>query len=93
MREADRGDAVVTFSRERAGFGHEVRRLHEKLFYRPLLAAVARLPAEEARLTPAAAQARHAHFDHEPATGGEGAGPRCGSTPPARPGCAGFRWC
>jgi glutamate-ammonia-ligase adenylyltransferase len=53
-----RRDAVETFSRERAGFGREVRRLHEKLFYRPLLAAVARLPAEEARLTPQAAQAR-----------------------------------
>ena len=35
-----------------------VRRLHEKLFYRPLLDAVARLPAEQARLTPAAAQER-----------------------------------
>ena len=34
----------------------EVRRLHEKLFYRPLLAAVARLPADEARLTPEAAR-------------------------------------
>ena len=30
----------------------EVRRLHEKLFYRPLLTAVARLPGDEARLTP-----------------------------------------
>ncbi|WP_106585868.1 bifunctional [glutamine synthetase] adenylyltransferase/[glutamine synthetase]-adenylyl-L-tyrosine phosphorylase [Murinocardiopsis flavida] len=29
----------------------EVRRLHEKLFYRPLLNAVARLPGAEARLT------------------------------------------
>ncbi|MFC4561579.1 bifunctional [glutamine synthetase] adenylyltransferase/[glutamine synthetase]-adenylyl-L-tyrosine phosphorylase [Nocardiopsis mangrovi] len=29
----------------------EVRRLHEKLFYRPLLHAVARLPGAEARLT------------------------------------------
>src|ERR1700761_1638311 len=36
----------------------QVRRLHEKLFYRPLLSAVARLPGEVARLTPAAAQAR-----------------------------------
>ena len=36
----------------------QVRRLHEKLFYRPLLSAVARLPGEEARLTPAAARAR-----------------------------------
>jgi glutamate-ammonia-ligase adenylyltransferase len=36
----------------------EVRRLHEKLFYRPLLASVARLGADEARLTPEAAGAR-----------------------------------
>jgi [glutamine synthetase] adenylyltransferase / [glutamine synthetase]-adenylyl-L-tyrosine phosphorylase len=36
----------------------EVRRLHEKLFYRPLLAAVARLPGDEARLSPEAARAR-----------------------------------
>ena len=36
----------------------QVRRLHEKLFYRPLLGAVARLPGDAARLTPAAAQAR-----------------------------------
>jgi glutamate-ammonia-ligase adenylyltransferase len=36
----------------------EVRRLHEKLFYRPLLGAVARLPGEAAGLTPEAARAR-----------------------------------
>ena len=36
----------------------QVRQLHEKLFYRPLLEAVARLPGEDARLTPQAAQAR-----------------------------------
>ena len=36
----------------------EVRRLHEKLFYRPLLAAVARIPGDEARLSPEAAEAR-----------------------------------
>ena len=57
-----RVDAVQTFRRERAGFGREVRRLHEKLFYRPLLSAVARLPADasrfEPRLTTEAAQAR-----------------------------------
>ena len=40
---------MTTFSRERAGYGREVRRLHEKLFYRPLLSAVARLPADQAR--------------------------------------------
>jgi [glutamine synthetase] adenylyltransferase / [glutamine synthetase]-adenylyl-L-tyrosine phosphorylase len=33
----------------------EVRRLHEKLFYRPLLGAVARIAGPEARLTPDAA--------------------------------------
>ncbi len=36
----------------------EVRRLHEKLFYRPLLAAAARLSTDEVRLTPQAAHAR-----------------------------------
>ncbi|HEX2895448.1 MAG TPA: bifunctional [glutamine synthetase] adenylyltransferase/[glutamine synthetase]-adenylyl-L-tyrosine phosphorylase [Marmoricola sp.] len=36
----------------------EARRLHEKLFYRPLLAAVARIPGEGVRLTPAAAKER-----------------------------------
>jgi len=35
-----------------------VRRLHEKLFYRPLLIAVARLEPSEARLTPEAASER-----------------------------------
>jgi len=35
-----------------------VRRLHEKLFYRPLLDAVARLPTEAARLTAEEARAR-----------------------------------
>ena len=38
----------------------EVRRLHEKLFYRPLLAAVAGIPGPEARLSPEAASARMA---------------------------------
>jgi [glutamine synthetase] adenylyltransferase / [glutamine synthetase]-adenylyl-L-tyrosine phosphorylase len=36
----------------------EVRRLHERIFYRPLLAAVARLSPDEARLTPEAARER-----------------------------------
>ena len=38
--------------------GRQVRRLHEKLFYRPLLNAVARLDSGEARLTPEAAEER-----------------------------------
>ncbi|MBA2953284.1 bifunctional [glutamine synthetase] adenylyltransferase/[glutamine synthetase]-adenylyl-L-tyrosine phosphorylase [Nocardioides sp. MAH-18] len=36
----------------------EVRRLHEKLFYRPLLTAVARISGDEARLSPEAAEQR-----------------------------------
>ena len=53
-----RGDVLPLFRRERYGHFQEVRRLHEKLFYRPLLAAVARLPASDARLSPAAARER-----------------------------------
>ncbi|MGL5929326.1 MAG: bifunctional [glutamine synthetase] adenylyltransferase/[glutamine synthetase]-adenylyl-L-tyrosine phosphorylase, partial [Dermatophilaceae bacterium] len=36
----------------------EVRRLHERIFYRPLLSAVARLPDQHVRLTPSAARER-----------------------------------
>jgi glutamate-ammonia-ligase adenylyltransferase len=53
-----RADPVAALTAEHAAHAREVRRLHEKLFYRPLLGAVARLPAEEARLTPAAAGRR-----------------------------------
>ena len=53
-----RGDVLPLFRQQRYGHFREVRRLHEKLFYRPLLAAVARLPAAEARLTPQAARER-----------------------------------
>ena len=53
-----RAEALERFTGDRARYSREVRRLHEKLFYRPLLSAVARLPADQARLTPAAAKAR-----------------------------------
>ena len=43
---------VDRFNAERARHVREVRRLHEKLFYRPLLEAVARVPSEALRLTP-----------------------------------------
>ena len=36
----------------------EVRRIHEKLFYRPLLAAAAKLSSDDVRLTPQAAKER-----------------------------------
>ncbi|HEX3707603.1 MAG TPA: bifunctional [glutamine synthetase] adenylyltransferase/[glutamine synthetase]-adenylyl-L-tyrosine phosphorylase [Mycobacteriales bacterium] len=49
---------VVSWQAEYDGHVREVRRIHEKLFYRPLLNAVARLPSDGTRLTPAAAIAR-----------------------------------
>jgi [glutamine synthetase] adenylyltransferase / [glutamine synthetase]-adenylyl-L-tyrosine phosphorylase len=52
------GDAVAALRAEHARQAREVRRLHEKLFYRPLLTAVARLPADASRLSPEAARVR-----------------------------------
>ena len=49
---------VASWRRDYDAHTREVRRLHEKLFYRPLLEAVARLPADDARLTPEAARER-----------------------------------
>ncbi|WP_184757846.1 bifunctional [glutamine synthetase] adenylyltransferase/[glutamine synthetase]-adenylyl-L-tyrosine phosphorylase [Streptosporangium album] len=51
-------DPVGEFTTRWRRHAMEVRRLHEKLFYRPLLQAVARLPESEARLSATAAQAR-----------------------------------
>jgi glutamate-ammonia-ligase adenylyltransferase len=47
----------------------EVRLLHEKLFYRPLLAAAARLTTDEVRLTPEAARARFAALGYRDPAG------------------------
>ncbi|PWC08071.1 bifunctional [glutamine synthetase] adenylyltransferase/[glutamine synthetase]-adenylyl-L-tyrosine phosphorylase [Mycetocola zhujimingii] len=52
---APNADALVT---RWESTKHEVRSLHERLFYRPLLAAVAALPDEEVALSPAQAEAR-----------------------------------
>jgi [glutamine synthetase] adenylyltransferase / [glutamine synthetase]-adenylyl-L-tyrosine phosphorylase len=52
------GDPAAQFDELWRRHARQVRRLHEKLFYRPLLEAVARLPSDEARLTPSAARAR-----------------------------------
>jgi glutamate-ammonia-ligase adenylyltransferase len=49
---------VAEWRHDYDGHVREVRRLHEKLFYRPLLDAVARLPVQDAHLTPAAAEQR-----------------------------------
>ncbi len=51
-------DAVEAFRAEWVQHASEVRRLHAKLLYRPLLEAVARVPSAELRLTPEAAGAR-----------------------------------
>src|SRR3954447_16856801 len=45
-----RGDAVDVLRAELNLHTREVRRLHEKLFYRPLLSAVARVPGERLQL-------------------------------------------
>ncbi|MFI5911610.1 bifunctional [glutamine synthetase] adenylyltransferase/[glutamine synthetase]-adenylyl-L-tyrosine phosphorylase [Dactylosporangium sp. NPDC051541] len=51
-------DAVESFRSEWVRHAGEVRRLHAKLFYRPLLEAVARVPTAQLRLRPDAARAR-----------------------------------
>ncbi|MGB2838477.1 MAG: bifunctional [glutamine synthetase] adenylyltransferase/[glutamine synthetase]-adenylyl-L-tyrosine phosphorylase [Actinomycetes bacterium] len=51
-------DPVDELSEAWRQHAREVRRLHEKLFYRPLLQAVARLGAGESHLTPEAARQR-----------------------------------
>jgi [glutamine synthetase] adenylyltransferase / [glutamine synthetase]-adenylyl-L-tyrosine phosphorylase len=57
-RIASREDPAAELTAAWRQHAAEVRRLHEKLFYRPLLSAVAQLPGEAARLTPEAARAR-----------------------------------
>ncbi|MDX3243418.1 bifunctional [glutamine synthetase] adenylyltransferase/[glutamine synthetase]-adenylyl-L-tyrosine phosphorylase, partial [Streptomyces sp. ME18-1-4] len=53
-----RTDPVVELGREWKRHAAVVRRLHEKLFYRPLLDAVAQLAPGESRLSPEAARER-----------------------------------
>ena len=53
-----RSEPIEELNAEWKRHAREVRRIHEKLFYRPLLQAVARLGAGEARLTMEAAEAR-----------------------------------
>ena len=52
------GDPAAALAAEWRLHAGQARQLHEKLFYRPLLDAVARLPGEVTRLTPAAARDR-----------------------------------
>src|ERR1700689_4922733 len=55
LEAADPADDLVAQWRRHAS---QARRLHEKLFYRPLLEAVARLPTDDVRLTKQGARAR-----------------------------------
>jgi [glutamine synthetase] adenylyltransferase / [glutamine synthetase]-adenylyl-L-tyrosine phosphorylase len=58
---------VETLEKTWAHHRREVRRLHEKLFYRPLLSAVAALPGHDVRLSPEAAAKRLAALGyHDP---------------------------
>jgi len=50
--------AAEAFTADRNRHSASVRRLHEKLFYRPLLHAVAAVPGDELRLSPESATAR-----------------------------------
>jgi glutamate-ammonia-ligase adenylyltransferase len=52
------GDPVAGFRADWAAHAGQVRRLHAKLLYRPLLEAVARVPTDSLRLPPDAARAR-----------------------------------
>ncbi|GAA5157077.1 bifunctional [glutamine synthetase] adenylyltransferase/[glutamine synthetase]-adenylyl-L-tyrosine phosphorylase [Ornithinimicrobium tianjinense] len=54
----ERGEADRAVLQRWRAVQRDVRRLHERLFYRPLLTAVARLSTDEARLTPEAARER-----------------------------------
>jgi glutamate-ammonia-ligase adenylyltransferase len=58
LRPDGRRDVVGVLDAEWSRNARRVRRLHEKLFYRPLLTAVSRLSADTARLSEKAAAAR-----------------------------------
>src|SRR4051794_19026249 len=51
-------DAVEAFRSDWVGHAAQVRRLHVKLLYQPLLEAVAKVPAEVLRMTPESARKR-----------------------------------
>jgi glutamate-ammonia-ligase adenylyltransferase len=63
-----RADPSTSVMKQWQQEAREVRRLHRRLFYRPLLSAVARLSPDEVRLSPDAARARlHALGYRDPA--------------------------
>ncbi|GAA4451478.1 bifunctional [glutamine synthetase] adenylyltransferase/[glutamine synthetase]-adenylyl-L-tyrosine phosphorylase [Phytohabitans houttuyneae] len=60
-------EAVESFRADWVSHAAEVRRLHAKLLYRPLLEAVARVPAEGLRMVPESAAKRLRVLGFEPA--------------------------
>jgi glutamate-ammonia-ligase adenylyltransferase len=60
-----RKDPVAELDKHWRQHSKQVRRLHEKLFYRPLLTAVAKLPGDEVRLTAEAATQRLAALGYD----------------------------
>ncbi len=58
IRPDGRRDAVGMLRAEYIRQSHRARRLHQKLFYRPLLEAVAKVPTEAYRLSESSAKAR-----------------------------------
>jgi [glutamine synthetase] adenylyltransferase / [glutamine synthetase]-adenylyl-L-tyrosine phosphorylase len=58
MRPTGLHDAAGVLRMEYTRQSHRARRLHQKLFYRPLLEAVARVPTEAYRLSESSAKAR-----------------------------------
>jgi len=69
VRPQPGSDPAAEFDELWRRHARQVRRLHEKLFYRPLLDAVARLPSDQARLTPEAARARLEALGYEDPVG------------------------
>ncbi|MFK5689836.1 bifunctional [glutamine synthetase] adenylyltransferase/[glutamine synthetase]-adenylyl-L-tyrosine phosphorylase [Ornithinimicrobium sp. LYQ92] len=65
----ERGEAHQAVTQRWRSVRRDVRRLHERLFYRPLLSAVARLSTDEARLSPEAARARLAALGYRDPAG------------------------
>ncbi len=58
IRPDGRRDAAAALRMEHNRQAHRARRLHQKLFYRPLLEAVAKVPTEAYRLSESSAKAR-----------------------------------
>src|SRR5581483_4008810 len=58
IRPDGRHDALGVLRMEYTRQSHRARRLHQKLFYRPLLEAVAKVPTEAYRLSESSAKAR-----------------------------------